>query len=247
MQLQIYKDYQTLSSHVASNIIDLVKKKPNAVLCLASGHTPVLTYSIVAERAASENIDFGHCTFIGLDEWMGIPPNVEGSCHFFLQKNIFGPLNISSSQYHLFDALAVDPQKECYKMDKIISEKGGIDLMLLGVGMNGHIGFNEPGVSFDNCSHLVQLDDTTLSVGQKYFANETALGKGLTLGVKTVTDTNKVILMATGVKKAEVMKKVLEGEVSNTVPASIIRNHRNSFVMIDDDAASSLMHAYISR
>jgi len=247
MQLQIFKDYQTLSRSVASEIIELVKNQPNAVLCLASGHTPVLTYSIIAEKAASEKIDFTHCSFIGLDEWMGIPPDVEGSCHFFLQKNIFGPLHISAAQYHVFDALATDAEKECQKMDKVISERGGIDLMLLGVGMNGHIGFNEPGVSFDNRSHLVQLDDTTRSVGQKYFANQTALGKGLTLGVKTVMETKKVILMANGVKKAEVMKNVLEGPITNEVPASIIRTHHNALVMIDDEAASMLQHADLTK
>ena len=247
MQLQTFKDYQTLSHSVASEIIELVKKQPNAVLCLASGHTPVLTYSIMAERAVSEKIDFTQCSFIGLDEWMGIPPDVEGSCHFFLQKNVFGPLHISTSQYHVFDALAGDLARECRKMDEIISEKGGIDLMLLGVGMNGHIGFNEPGVSFDNHAHFVQLDDTTRSVGQKYFANQTALGKGLTLGVTTVMETKKVILMANGVKKAEVMKNVLEGPITNKVPASIIRTHHNALVMIDDEAASMLQHADLSR
>ena len=240
MHLKVYKDYQTLSSHVASEIIRLVNSKPAAVLCLASGHTPVLTYSILAEQAAAGNVDFKECFFIGLDEWQGIPPGKEGSCHYFLQKNIFEPLHISSSQFQVFDALTQDAEKECDKMNQTISGKGGIDLMLLGVGMNGHLGFNEPGVSFDNYSHIVELDDTTRSVGQKYFEDQTALGKGFTLGVKNVMETREVIVMANGVKKAEVMKKVLEGEISNEVPASIIRNHPNGFVMIDEGAASLL-------
>jgi 6-phosphogluconolactonase/glucosamine-6-phosphate isomerase/deaminase len=95
MHLKVYQDYQTLSSRVASEIIELVRRNPGAVLCLASGHTPVLTYSILAEQAAAGNVDFRECFFIGLDEWQGIPPDKEGSCHFFLQKNIFRPLQIS--------------------------------------------------------------------------------------------------------------------------------------------------------
>jgi 6-phosphogluconolactonase/glucosamine-6-phosphate isomerase/deaminase len=125
-------------------------------------------------------------------------------------------------------------------MNQIILKKGGIELMLLGVGMNGHIGFNEPGVSFDNYSHLVELDNTTRSVGQKYFENQMALGNGLTLGVKNVMETRKVILMANGIKKAEIMKKVLEEDVTNDIPASVIRTHPNGFVMIDEEAASLL-------
>src|SRR5215203_730683 len=147
MQLKIYKDYEALSFHAASEIIDFVKQKPDAVLCLATGDTPLRTYSLMAEKADAESIDFTRCTFIELDEWIGVPPDKEGSCHFFLQKNIFGPLHIASSQIHLFDALNPNTDEECDTMNNIISDKGGIDLMMVGVGMNGHIGFNEPGTS----------------------------------------------------------------------------------------------------
>jgi len=240
MQLQIYKDYQTLSFHVASEIIELVKAKPDAVLCLASGDSPRLTYSIMAEKVAAEKIDFSQCVFIELDEWVGIPPDKEGSCHFYLQANIFKPLNITSSQMHLFNALSSNLEQECTNMNQVIADKEGIDLMLLGVGMNGHIGFNEPGVSFDNDAHVIRLDDTTRSVGQKYFRQMAPLQKGITLGLKQVMDAKKVILMANGVKKAEVMSKALEEEITNRLPASIIRNHPNGFVMIDEEAASLL-------
>jgi glucosamine-6-phosphate isomerase len=242
MQLKIYKDYQILSSHVAPEIIELAKNKPDAVLCLASGHSPVLTYALMAKRANAGEVDFSRCSFIELDEWLGIPPGKEGSCAFFLETKIFQPLDISSSQIHLFNALNSNPERECEIMDETISQKGGIDLMLVGIGMNGHIGFNEPGSSFDNYSHVIELDDTTRAVGQKYFTQQTALQKGITLGLKHLMQSKKVILIANGIKKAEVIRKALEGEISNQMPASIIRTHPDSVVMIDEEAASLLQN-----
>lgn len=242
MELKIYKDYNILSSHVANEIINVVKNNPQAVLCLAAGDTPKLTYALMAERAKQENVDFSRCTFIALDEWIGIPPGNEGSCRFFLETNIFKPLNISSSQIHLFDALTGNAAAECARMDKIVSEKGGIDLMVVGVGMNGHIGFNEPGVAFDKYSHVTDLDATTQSVGQKYFSQHTTLKHGITLGLNHLLEARKVILIASGVKKAGVMKEALEREVNNNMPASVVRIHSNSFVMIDEEAASLLQH-----
>src|SRR5687768_12929717 len=155
MQLKIFKDYTALSLHAGKEIIDLVRNKPDVVLCLASGDTPKQTYTVVAETAKSEQVDFSRCTFIGLDEWMGISPDNEGSCHYFLNTYVFKPLCIKSAQIHLFNALSEDIQNECKKMDAIIRQKGGIDLMVVGVGMNGHVGFNEPGVPTNLYSHVV--------------------------------------------------------------------------------------------
>jgi glucosamine-6-phosphate isomerase len=240
MQLQIFKSYNELSLHAAERIIALVKNKPGAVLCLAAGDTPRLAYNLVTKKAIEEKIDFSHCTFIGLDEWVGIPPENEGSCHFFLRTNIFDPLHISSSQIHLFDAMSENLVQECVVMDKIIAEKGGIDLMLVGVGMNGHIGFNEPGVSVNNYSHVIDLDSATQSVGQKYFKNTTTLKKGITLGLNHLLEAREVIMMANGLKKAEVISKALEAKINTNIPASIIRTHPHGVVMIDEEAGSLL-------
>lgn len=240
MKLNIYKDYNTLSSQAANEIIALVKNKPDAVLCLASGDTPRLTYAMMASKASDEKVDFSRCTFIGLDEWVGIPPENEGSCYFFLQNQIFKPLNISASKIHLFDALSENMEAECIKMDEIILEKGGIDLMLVGVGMNGHIGFNEPGVPFGLYSHVIALDATTQSVGQKYFKQSTILKHGITLGLKHLLESRKAIVMANGKKKSEVIRKALEGAVTTDMPASIIRKNSQGLVMLDQEAASLL-------
>ena len=240
MQLKIYKNYQSLSEAAANEIIELVKHKPNAVLCLPSGETPRLTCQLFVEKAVKEKIDLGQITFIGLDEWVGIPPENEGSCHYFFQNEIFKPLQISRKQTHLFDGMSANLDQECKKMDAVLLEKSGIDLMVVGIGMNGHIGFNEPGVSFNNYSHIIDLDDTTVSVGQKYFKTPVSLTKGITLGLKHLQESKKVLLLANGTKKAAVIKKTVEEKITNEFPASIMQTHSNAFIMIDDEAAGLL-------
>lgn len=241
MKLKVYKDYNALSISVAGKIIELIKYKPDAVLCLAAGDTPRLAYNLLAQQVSNENIDFTRCSFIGLDEWIGIAPENEGSCSFFLQRHVFNPLHISASQIHLFNGLAEDFLYECEKMDALIAEKKGIDLMIVGTGMNGHIGFNEPGVSFNKYSHVINLDGTTQSVGQKYFTQPTALKQGITLGLNHLLQARKAILIANGIKKADVIHKALEEEISTDMPASIIRLHPDATVMIDEDAGSLLV------
>lgn len=240
MLLNIYKDYNTLASQAANEIIVVIKNKPDAVLCLAAGETPRLTYALMANQAIDDSVDFSRCTFIGLDEWVNIPPDNEGSCHFFLEKNIFKPLHILNSQIHLFDALAKDLEAECRKMDAMILANGGIDLMLVGVGMNGHIGFNEPGVSDNLYSHVIALDTTTQSVGQKYFRQSTKLQSGITLGLKHFMESRKAIMLASGKKKSLVIRKALEDAITTDMPASMIRKHANGVVMLDEEAAALL-------
>lgn len=240
MAIKIFRDYERLSQEAADEIISLVKHKPRAVLCLATGDTPRLAYEILVEKANAEKVDFSAVTFIALDEWVGIPPDNAGSCFFFLHNNIFKPLGIQAEQTHLFDALSNDLPSECAKMDFVIHKKGGIDLILVGVGMNGHVGFNEPGVAAALKTHVAELDATTQLVGQKYFNQSTALKLGITLGLDHFMQSRKALMLASGKKKAEVMRLALEGPVTTAVPASIIRKHPDGTVMLDEDAASLL-------
>src|SRR5688572_1657869 len=200
MQIQIFENYHSLSDNLSEKILDLVKKNPAAVLCLAAGDTPRLAYQLIAEKAQVRTIDFTRCTFIGLDEWVGIPKENEGSCHFFLKTNLLDPLSIPPSQVHLFDALAPNLDEACKKMDSIIAKTGGIDCMVVGIGMNGHIGFNEPGVDFGLLSHVIRLDENTRTVGQKYFLKTTKLEKGITLGLQHLRLAKEAILIASGKK-----------------------------------------------
>jgi len=240
MQLKIYDDHYVLSNEAANEIVAAIASKPGAVICLASGETPRLTCQLFAQKVKNEKIDLSGTTIIGLDEWVNIPPDNEGSCHYFFRNELTNPLRIPEKQIHLFDGMSEKPEVECRKMDAVIREKGGIDLMIVGIGMNGHIGFNEPGVSFDNYSHVIDLDDTTLTVGQKYFKSKAALQKGITLGLKHLQESKKVLLLANGTKKAEVVRRTVDEKVTNTFPASIMQTHSNGFVMVDKEAASLL-------
>jgi len=240
MQIVSFKNYEQLSAYAADLIADYIKNKPNLVLCMASGSTPALTCDLLVQKLKEGQLDYSKFTFLGLDEWVGLTPTNTGSCHYFFHKKIFKPLQLSSSQYFLFNGLAEDLKSECSKMDKVIADKGGIDIMIVGIGMNGHIGFNEPGTSFATFSHVAELEEMTKSVGQKYFAGPVELGKGITIGFGHLMKTKKVFLMANSSKKAEVIKKTIEGPVTESFPASIIQKHNDGYILIDEAAGSLL-------
>lgn len=240
MTLKILKDYQALSEYTADEILKQIESKPDSVICLAAGDTPRLSYQILAKKINQKKTDLSKCSIIGLDEWVGIPPDNEGSCQYFLRNEFLNQVNISPAQVHLFNAMSDDLARECWIIDEVIKVKNGLDLMVVGVGMNGHIGFNEPGVSFELYSHVIDLDDTTQSVGQKYFKKTTTIKKGITLGLKHLTESRKAILIANGSKKADVIKAVVEGQVDSQMPASIMKNHANGWILVDADAAVNL-------
>ena len=237
MEIEIFKDYEILSAATADMIIKLVQEKPAAVLCLATGDTPKLTYKLLAEKAKTDKVDFKNCIFIGLDEWVGISPANPGSCHWFLHHYLFEPMSISTSQIILFDAMAKNPDEECEKMNKAIEQIGGIDLMLVGIGMNGHIGFNEPGASRENYAHVAKLAPTTLSIGKKYFNGSMDTDKGMTLGLKHFMDAKKVIMMANGEKKSAIIEETLKAEINTDVPSTLMRKHGNAVLLLDQQAA----------
>jgi glucosamine-6-phosphate isomerase len=244
MEIKIYKDYNELSEAAAVMIIDCVKEQPEAVLCFATGDSPKLTYQKLVEKAKATQTDFSRCFMIGLDEWMGIPPTNTGSCHWFLHEYLFKPLGIDKSQIHLFNAFAPDEKQECETMNKLI-RKQGIDLMVAGVGMNGHIGFNEPGTPADSVAHIAELEEVTKTVGQKYFADKISIGKGITVGLKQVMEAQTLIMLASGQKKAPVIKRAVEDGISNDFPATFMRNHQNAWLMVDMEAASELKNQMI--
>jgi glucosamine-6-phosphate isomerase len=240
MDIQVFRSYEELSNKAAEEIVSTIKLKPESVICLASGHSPQRTCEIFVQQVRQKKIDISRTTFIGLDEWMGISPEDPGSSQYFLKNNIINPLDLQKSNYHLFDVMAPNLVEECAKMDKVITQRGGIDLMVVGIGLNGHIGFNEPGVSLSLTCHVAELDETTKHVGQKYFSEEKTLKDGITLGLSHLMHAKKVLLLANGTNKAAIVAKALKGEVSNMVPASILQTHANSLILLDQDAASGL-------
>jgi glucosamine-6-phosphate isomerase len=240
MQLSTFPDSITLAHAAAEIILKIVKENPAALICCASGETPLPTFKALIEVAKEEKADFSGIKFIALDEWIGIGPLNSGSCQYFLKNFLTDPLNLKPSQLHFFNALSSNLAAECLAADSFIRQHGGLDLILVGVGLNGHIGLNEPGVSPDLYSHVIELDPVTAQVGQKYFTESTPLTRGITLGLKHFSEAKKAIVMATGRKKSEVMKKVLTDPISPQLPATIVRTHPDGIVMLDQDAASLL-------
>lgn len=240
MKTICFSDYEQLSAYAANEIATAIREKPTTTICMASGHTPALTADLLVKQLLTEKTDYSQITFLGLDEWVGLPKENEGSCHHFFQTKLFEPLQLKPSQYFLFDAMANDLEAACKKMDSIIADKGGIDIMLVGIGMNGHIGFNEPGTPFNKLCHVAELDDTTKTVGQKYFKEKTLLHQGITIGLGHLMNAKKVFLKADGKRKAAVIQKTVEGEITESFPASIMQQHTNGFVIVDEEAASLL-------
>jgi glucosamine-6-phosphate isomerase len=240
MEVKVYTSYEILSAAVADKMADLIKQKPNAVICLASGHTPLLPCRLFVKKIKEEKISVAETNFLGLDEWVNVPPENEGSCHYFLYNTVFNPLGLKPDQVHVFNSSASNLTDECKKMDTVIKNNGGIDIMLVGIGMNGHIGFNEPGVSFSNYCHVIELDKKTVEVGQKYFSAVTELSKGITIGLQHLMEARLVILIANGQKKADIIKKTIEEKVSDQLPATIMQKHKNGIIMLDAEAASML-------
>lgn len=238
MQIQTFQNSEQLASHTANYIINLVKNKPKATLILTSGDTPVLTYKKIVELA--NPADFKHVTIIGLDEWVGIPATSEGSCRYIVEENLLKPLGVNSSQYTFFDSMSTNLESECKRVDELLFSKGGADMIIVGVGVNGHIGLNEPGYSFENYCHVSELADVTIQIGQKYFKENTSLTQGITIGLKHLLEAKVAILIATGERKADILKQTVDQEPSVELPSTVFKLHKNSFVWIDEAAAKLL-------
>jgi glucosamine-6-phosphate isomerase len=238
MQLQTYKNYTELSKHVADLIASTIKKKPFAYICIASGHTPVGVFQCLLDDIRN-GLDVSKVTFISLDEWVGIDPNDPGSCISMLRKDFFNHVKLRDEQIVMFDVQA-NPILECARINDMIASNGGLDVMLVGIGLNGHIGMNEPGTSFRSYAHVSVLAEETKSSGQKYFEKQTTLSKGVTLGLRHFAECRLPILMANGIKKANIMNEVMNTNPTEQIPATIIHNIPQALVMIDTEAASHL-------
>ena len=238
MQIEVFKDPEDLAEYTAKFIINLVRAKPTATLILTSGDTPVKTYKKIVELAQPS--DFAQVTVIGLDEWVGVPATSEGSCRYIVEENLLKPLQVNPAQYTFFDSMTDDLQSECTRVDNLIFEKGGVDFIIVGVGLNGHIGLNEPGTSFDLYCHVSKLAEITISTGQKYFTQSTELTQGITIGLKHLLEAKTAVMIANGERKAEVLREIVIQEPNINLPATVFKKHINGHIWIDKAAASLL-------
>jgi glucosamine-6-phosphate isomerase len=240
MHLQIYENYNLLSKKVAKHIIKIVKEKPDAIICLGSGDTPLGVFEHLVDFYQNGEVDFSKTHFVGLDEWVGMDKNDEGSCFFTMYKQLFDPLQIRPDQIHCFNAKSNDLVAECQIIDDLIDQNNGLDFLLLGIGLNGHLAMNEPGTSFQIGCHISKLAESTISTGQKYFKSNTPLELGITIGLRHVSASKNVVLMANGIKKAEIIAKTFHSDPNEALPSSILNSHKNAFLMVDKEAGSHI-------
>jgi glucosamine-6-phosphate deaminase len=240
MKILIHDDYAKMSARAAQLIIEFVSHKPESLLCFAAGNSPLGTFASLVEASRQGLVDFSRCRFVSLDEWVGLDGQKEGSCRKTLHDHFFNPLSIGIDQIHFFDGLSEDLPLECRWMDEFIASHGGIDLFLLGVGMNGHLGFNEPGIDLDLYSHVIDLDPVTTAVSVKYFNGAKPFDQGITLGVKYIMEADQVIVVADGAGKADIIASCFQGEITKQIPASILRHHDNLHVCLDAQAAAKM-------
>ncbi|MGZ3872105.1 MAG: glucosamine-6-phosphate deaminase [Mucilaginibacter sp.] len=241
MKILTHKNYDEMCRAAADIIINQVKLNPSSLFCLTSGDTPAGIYRLLVQDAKEGRVDFSDCYFVGLDEWVGMDKDDEGSCTNFLYETFFTPAQIDRAKMMVFDAKAADLDASCSAMDTFIKAHGPLAIMLVGVGMNGHIGLNEPGADFNSYAHHSPLAPITIEVGQKYFKQQTRLTEGITLGLRHLQEAKMPMLLASGPKKAEIIAKALQGEVTPQVPASIFQTLTSAYVMLDEDAASLLV------
>ena len=240
MKQIIYNNYSELSVKTAEQIADIISKKPDALICFPAGETSVGTFKHLIELNKTGKISFKQCKIVGLDEWAKIGGMRSENCHSFLKKHLFGNIDYSEKNFCFFDGESSDLSQECIKTDNFIRENGPIDMILLGMGMNGHLGLNEPGTSFDLYSHIVNLDETTKVVSQKYFSGKVELTAGITLGLKYIMEAKTVILQLNSAKKAEVARRLIDCEISTDFPASALKSHLNAFLLLDKEASKYL-------
>lgn len=239
MDLIIAKDYSDLSRRASRIIASEIKKKPDLVLGLATGSTPLGTYQELVRLYREEGLDFSRVVTFNLDEYYGISMDNPQSYHYYMFENFFKHVNIKPENIHIPDGMAGDVEAHCRKYDEEIAKYGGIDLQLLGIGQNGHIGFNEPGDELLTATHLTNLTQNTIEANSRFFKSMDEVPKqAITMGLGTIIQAKKIVLLASGKNKAEIMAELLdENAVSTKNPASFLLLHKDVTVIIDEEAA----------
>lgn len=231
------KDFKEMSMKAAEMIADRVKESEKPVLGLATGSTPEGLYKILVEKYKQGEIDFSNTVTFNLDEYIGLPDDDPQSYHYFMNENLFKHINIPAENTHVPSGIAEDVQQECRDYESLIQSTGKIDLQILGIGKNGHIGFNEPGTAFDIRTHIVDLDETTIQANARFFDSiDDVPTKAITMGIGTILESKEILMIISGEGKREAVTKLLQGEISEDFPASALHKHPNTTVIIDEAA-----------
>ncbi len=243
LKIEVFDTVPELVARAAGRLFDVLRTDPEAVIGLATGNTFIPFYDFVATGYRRAGISFEQSVTFNLDEYLGIPRESEGSYHTYMDRNFFSKTDIVSENAHIPDSNPADPEGEAENYERLITRSGGIDVQFLGIGRNGHIGFNEPGTSFDSRTHVTDLSASTIE------SNAPLFGKGkivphraITMGIRTILDSRKIFLIACGEEKSSAIASTFtEGRMTESVPSTALKLHRNVTVLLDKPAAKSLL------
>lgn len=235
------KDYEDMSRKAAAVLAAQVTVKPDCVLGLATGSTPIGTYDCLAQWCKEGVLDFSRVSTVNLDEYRGLDHENDQSYYYFMNKNLFSRINIDPAHTHVPNGMEPDPEKESKRYEELIRSLGGIDIQLLGIGHDGHIGFNEPADYFPKETHCVDLTETTIQANARFFESPDQVPtQAYTMGIQTIMSAKKILMVANGKGKAEILKKAFQGPITPQVPASILQLHPQVILVADEEALSEM-------
>lgn len=241
MRLIVTKNYEEMSKVAAKEMAEDIKRNPEIVLGLATGGTPVGMYKELIRMYNEGELDFSKVTSINLDEYVGLSGDHDQSYRYFMNTNLFDHINIDKNNTFVPNGLAENVEEECMVYDSRIQDMGGIDLQLLGLGANGHIGFNEPGEALSVGTHLTDLKESTIEANARFFDSiDDVPRKAITMGLGGIMKAKKIMVIASGEGKAEVVKAMMSGKITTEIPATMLQMHRDVILIVDEDAAKLL-------
>ena len=242
MKIYVSDDYKGMSRKAANIVSAQVILNPACVLGLATGSTPIGMYKQLIDWYNKGDLDFSQVKSVNLDEYVGLAPTHDQSYRYFMQHNLFDHVNIDPANTNVPNGLASDPEAECERYNEVIRSMGGIDIQVLGMGHNGHIGFNEPGEAFELETHVVDLTERTIEANARFFASKDEVPKrAITMGIKSIMQARQILVVVSGEDKAEIVKKAFFGPVVPQVPASILQMHPNVVLCGDKAALSQIL------
>lgn len=235
------KDYGEMSRKAAGILASQIIMKPDSTLGLATGSTPIGLYDCLVEGYEKGDLDFSQITTVNLDEYKGLPRENDQSYYYFMHEHLFNRVNIKPENVHLPDGTKEDSKVECAGYEALIRSMNGVDIQLLGLGHNGHIGFNEPADEFEKETHCVTLSERTIEANKRFFASADEVPKqAYTMGIGTIMRAKKILIVVSGEDKAEIVKQAFFGPVTPKVPASILQMHPDVTLVADEAALSKI-------
>lgn len=242
MRIIVAENYEAMSRQAANILSSVIVTKPDCVLGLATGSTPIGTYKELIKRYEEGDLDFSRVKSVNLDEYVGLEPTHDQSYRYFMQDQLFNHVNIKVENTNVPQGMAQDVEAECRRYDEVIASMGGVDIQVLGMGHNGHIGFNEPAEDFPKGTHQVDLADSTIEANARFFENRDMVPrKAVTMGIGSIMQARTILVVVSGEGKADIVEKAFRGPVTPQVPASILQFHPDVILVGDKAALSKLL------